>query len=343
MIEHAAGDLLQADVEALVNSVNTVGVMGKGVALQFRQAYPGNYEAYLAACKHNAVRPGHIHVYKTGLLTNPKYILNFPTKRHWKGKSRMADIEAGLADLAATIRGLGIRSIAIPPLGCGNGGLRWSEVLPRIEETMAALHNVHVLVYAPEGAPAAEKMRVATKTPRITPTRAALLGLLRTYARPGYGVTMLEVQKLAYFLQVAGEPMRLSFVRGTYGPYAETLHHMLQRIEGHFIRGYGDRSRDVSIALVAEAEDLVDDLLARHTRTRERLDRVAGLIEGFETPYGLELLATVHQVACEDRRAQKDYDAATEAVYAWSERKRAKFSRNHVRVAWMRLNERAWL
>src|SRR5690349_8544281 len=125
MIEHKAGDLLRADVEALVNTVNTVGIMGKGVALQFRQAYPDNYAAYRKACTHGEVQIGKMFVFATGYLTNPRLIINFPTKRDWRSKSRLEDIEAGLIDLVAVVRSERITSIAIPPLGCGNGGLQW--------------------------------------------------------------------------------------------------------------------------------------------------------------------------------------------------------------------------
>ena len=130
MVELVTGNLLQADVEALVNTVNTVGAMGKGIALQFKQAYPANFEAYRKAVARGDVQPGRMFVFETGLLTNPRIIVNFPTKRHWRGGSRIEDIDAGLQDLAHVIVTRGIRSIAIPPLGCGNGGLDWGEVRP---------------------------------------------------------------------------------------------------------------------------------------------------------------------------------------------------------------------
>jgi O-acetyl-ADP-ribose deacetylase (regulator of RNase III) len=254
----------------------------------------------------------------------------------------MEDIESGLDALVRVVSDLGITSIAIPPLGCGNGGLDWRDVRPRIERAFSALSDVRVLVFAPEGAPSADEMRVATKKPRVTATRAALLGLLEAYAMPGYRVGMLEIQKLAYFLQQAGEPLKLTFVRGQFGPYAETLHHVLQRLEGHYIRGYGDRSRDVSITLLDGAEAAANTTLAEHDDTRQRLQRVSELIAGFETPYGLELLATVHKIAEENPAARKDPVAATLGVQEWSDRKRERFSPNHVRVAWNRLRSLGW-
>jgi O-acetyl-ADP-ribose deacetylase (regulator of RNase III) len=229
MIERVTGNLLEADVEALVNTVNTVGIMGKGLALQFRQASPENYQAYRKACERKEVQPGQMFVFDTGQLTNPRYIINFPTKRHWRQKTRIQDIEDGLAALVEVVREKDIRSLAVPPLGCGNGGLDWDEVRPLIEQALSTLPDVQVLLYAPAGAPEAEQMHVATKRPNMTPGRAALLGVLDTYALPGYRLTMLEIQKLAYFLQVAGEPLRLEFTKGSYGPYTEVLHHVLQR------------------------------------------------------------------------------------------------------------------
>jgi len=343
MIKLVTGNLLKADAEAIVNTVNTVGIMGKGVALQFKQAYPDNYDAYRKACDHHEVQLGKMFIFSTDKLVNPKYIINFPTKRHWKGKSRMEDIEAGLIALIEVVKKLGIHSIAIPPLGCGSGGLHWDEVKPRIEAAFKELPNVSVLLFRPQGAPQAEDMRVATKRPAMTPGRAALLGLVERYIMPGYRLTLLEIQKLAYFLQAAGEPLRLNFIKGKYGPYAETLHHVLQRLEGHFIRGYGDRSRYASVRLLPGATDEANSFLKNHEDTMQRLDRVARLIEGFETPYGMELLSSVHWLARETPEVKKDSSAAIKGVKSWSEHKKQTFHPEHIEVAWTRLREEGWM
>src|SRR6266700_2120693 len=242
MIHYKTGNLLEASADALVNTVNSVGVMGKGIALQFKQAFPENYEGYRQACERGEVEPGRMFVFATGNLMGPRFIINFPTKRHWKGKSKIQDVESGLDALVHVIQANRIKSIAVPPLGCGNGGLNWKSVRKLIERKLSPLENVEILVYEPTGAPANREMKVATKEPNMTRGRAALLGIFSKYLIPGYELTMLEIQKLAYFLQEAGEPLRLRFVKDKYGPYAETLHHVLQRIEGHFIHGYGDRS-----------------------------------------------------------------------------------------------------
>ena len=149
MIELRRADLLKADVEALVNAVNCVGVMGRGIALQFRRAFPKNFEIYKHACEHAELQPGHMLVTNTGLRRNPRYIINFPTKRHWRDKSLMIDVESGLQALVAEVSRLAIRSIAVPPLGCGLGGLDWCDVRPRIEKAFSTLPEVHVWLFEP--------------------------------------------------------------------------------------------------------------------------------------------------------------------------------------------------
>jgi O-acetyl-ADP-ribose deacetylase (regulator of RNase III) len=345
MIEHKTGNLLDAQAEALVNTVNTVGVMGKGIALQFRQAFPENYEAYRKACDQKEVQPGRMFVFDTRKL-HPRYIVNFPTKRHWKGKAKIEDVQSGLVALIDTVKRLDIKSIAVPPLGCGNGGLRWEQVQPLIEAAFAEVPDVRVLLYGPDGAPEAEKMRTATKRPNMTAGRAALMAVLENYALPGYRLSMLEVQKLAYFLQVAGQQLKLNFIKERYGPYAETVHHVLQRIDGHFIKGYGDRSQGAAagtISLLPEAKSEAAAFLMSDAETLERLEHVTRLIEGFEYPYGLELLATVHWVTQEDEAAKQDAGAAVERVHEWSERKRTTFSPEHITLAWNRLRDGGWL
>lgn len=242
MIEYKSGDILSEDAEALVNTVNCVGVMGRGIALQFKKAFPENFKAYASACKREEVQPGRMFVFETGQLTNPRYIINFPTKRHWRGKSRMEDIEAGLKALVDTVHRYNIRSIAIPPLGSGLGGLDWSDVRSHIETALQPLTDVRVIVYEPAGAPATEKMVHNRNVPSMTAGRAALVELMSRYLGGLLDpfVTLLEVHKLMYFMQEAGEPLRLTYRKAPYGPYAENLRHVLHAIEGHFVSGYAD-------------------------------------------------------------------------------------------------------
>ena len=167
MIEFQSGDLLKADVEALVNTVNTVGVMGKGIALQFKQAFPANFAAYEKAAKHKEIVPGKVFVFETGSFDNPRYIINFPTKRHWRSKAHLQDIEAGLQDLIRVIGERKIRSIAVPLFGCGFGGLDWNDVRPLIVSALESVPQVLAWVYQPDGAPPADKMKIGTSIVHI--------------------------------------------------------------------------------------------------------------------------------------------------------------------------------
>lgn len=344
MIEHAKGDLLTADVEALVNTVNCVGYMGKGIALQFKQAFPDNFKAYEKACRAHEVQPGRLFIFETGSMVNPRYIINFPTKRHWRGKSRVEDIESGLKALMDDVKRLGIRSIAVPPLGSGLGGLDWNVVRPMIRQTFAALPDVRVLLYAPQGASAAKDMPVRTARPKMTPARALFIKLMDQYSALHYRHTLLEIQKLAYFLQEVGEPLRLRFEKGLYGPYAHNLNKVLETLEGHYIRGFGDSQKpDTEIELLPNAVDEADAFLQEHAESLRRLDRVSDLIAGFETPYGMELLSSVHWVGVHDEPTARDEKLAAQAVQNWNERKRGMFRPQHVQVAWERLKHQCWL
>jgi O-acetyl-ADP-ribose deacetylase (regulator of RNase III) len=344
MIQPTTGDILTADAEALVNTVNCVGIMGRGVALQFRKAFPENFKAYEAVCKRHELQPGKMHVFETGSLTNPRYIINFPTKRHWKGKSRLADIESGLKALVTEIRRLGIRSIAIPPLGCGQGGLDWAEVRPRIEQALAAVPDVRVLLFGPSGAPASVASTTSQPVPKITAARAALVVLMQRYLAGLMDpfVSLLEVHKLLYFMQEGGESsLKLRYVKAPYGPYAENLRHLLMSVEGHLTSGYTDGIDDPEkpLDLVPGAVGDADQFLAGHPNTLRRFERVADLVKGFETPFGLELLSTVHWAAT--REGAVTQDKAIAATFDWNERKR-RFSPQQIALAWNVLRDKGW-
>ncbi len=344
MIEITHGNILRTDAEALVNTVNCVGFMGKGIALQFKKAHPDNYEDYKKACDAGEVQPGRMFVYETGSMINPRFIINFPTKRHWKGKSRLDDIKAGLTALIEEVRKRDIRSIAVPPLGCGLGGLQWSVVRPLIEKAFADLPEVRVLLFEPHGAPDARTMPVGTKYPKMTIARTLFIKLMHQYNQFAYRLTLLEIQKLAYFLQEAGEPLKLRYNAGIYGPYAPNLNKVLEALEGHYTRGYGDTQRpDVEIELLPNAVEEADKFLSEHQDKSVLLDRVADLIEGFETPYGLELLSSVHWVAQRNSESARTPDEAVRKIHDWNERKQKMFRDDHIRVAWTRLQEKGWL
>ena len=343
MIRYTSGDILTAGTEALVNTVNSVGVMGRGIALQFKQAFPTNYKAYAAACEQGLVQPGRMFVYQTGELT-PRFIINFPTKRHWRGKSRIEDIESGLVALVEEIRNRQILSVAIPPLGSGLGGLDWKQVRPLIEGAMSALPQVEVVVFEPAELPSDRKTNRSTDIPRMTAGRAALVGLMDRYlgALMDPSISLLEVHKLMYFLQAAGEPLRLAFVKAPYGPYAQNLRHVLRAIDGHLIDGYaGDGDApDKQLALVPGATNDAESFLKANSATRDRFSRVVRLVEGFETAFGLELLATVHWVVTHEGAAEQG--DIERAMQNWSVRK-AQFTPSQIQLAVDRLGSLGWL
>lgn len=345
MIEYKTGDILDADVEAIVNTVNCVGVMGRGIALQFKNAWPNNFKAYEAACQRGEVQPGRMFVFPTGQAINPLYVINFPTKRHWKGKSRMEDIDLGLDSLVETIREYQIKSIAIPPLGCGLGGLNWDLVRSRIENVLQNLKETRVVIFEPAGSSSVKTMKHVGDVPEMTPGRAALLGLMDNYLHGLLDpfVTLLEVHKLAYFMQEAGEPLRLKIIKHHYGPYAENLRHVLNTMEGHYISGYADGGDqpDKQLQLMPTAVKKAEIVIQRHPETQARFQRVVDLVEGFESPFGLELLSTVHWVVKQEAVSQMD--DIVERVHDWNERKIRMFVPRQINVAVKVLSERGWM
>ena len=349
MLRTGTGNLLESDVVALVNTVNCVGVMGKGIALQFKQAFPENFKKYKEACDAGEVQLGRMLVFKTESPTNPAYIVNFPTKKHWKEKSQLSHIQTGLLALVEELRIRDIKSIAIPPLGCGNGGLLWQDVEPLIQAAFSTLPSVEVMVFSPDGAPAPKDIIVRTEKPNMTLGRALLISLIKSYREQDYELTKLEIQKLAYFAQMAGQPLKLNFVRDKFGPYAENLNHALQAMEGHFIQGCGDRnkirgrSKNAEISLLLGAYEEAEKFLAADVDSLKRINKVSELIQGFETPYAMELLATVHVVASGDARAAEEAKVAIAEVHRWSDYKKNTFSPEHILIAWEHLRAQGWL
>ena len=343
MIEYKTGDLLNEDTEAIVNTVNCVGVMGRGIALQFKQAFPENFKAYAAACKRQEVKPGRMFVFNLNRLTNPRYIINFPTKRHWRGKSRLEDIETGLQDLLRVMKEKDIHSIALPPLGAGLGELNWKEAKTRIESALDSLKNIRVIVFEPKSRPGKERGLCNRKVPKMTPGRAALVELMDRYLKGLLDpfITLLELHKLMYFMQEAGEPLRLKYTKGFYGPYAENLRHVLIDIEGHMIFGYADGgdAPEKPLQIVPGAVKEASEVLDAYPETRGRFLRVIDLVEGFESPFGLELLATVHWVMKYESLETEDVIKHT---YAWNEHKR-RFTSRQIKLAVDVLTCKGWV
>ncbi len=334
MIEYKTGNLFETEADAIVNTVNCVGVMGKGIALQFKERFPENYKAYEKACKLEQIEPGKMFVFKESPIVAPFYIINFPTKRHWRGKSRIQDIQAGLKDLVRIIRDLNIKSIALPPLGCGLGGLNWNEVKPLIEIELQSLTEVKIEVFEPKGAPANAYAKIAVTSPKMTPAIACFIVLMQNYidALLDPFITLLELHKLMYFMQTFGEPLKLRYKKAHYGPYAENLRHVLNNIEDHYITGNKEdgENPDKPIKLLPGAAKEASDILSNQFKTLQRIQNVENLVDGFESSFGLELLATVHFVA--NNEHVTSIQGVIKKVYQWNEHKR-QFSERQIELA----------
>jgi O-acetyl-ADP-ribose deacetylase (regulator of RNase III) len=347
MITRVEGDLLAAEVDALVNTVNCVGVMGKGIALQFKRQYPSVYTAYEQACKRGEVRIGQMFVVPTEQLTGPRFVINFPTKKHWRAPSKLEYIEQGLVSLKEAIRRHGITSIAIPPLGSGSGGLDWAVVEPTIVRALENIDDVDIRIYAPT---TAQHAVAGTNKVRMTWGRAILINLLESYVarraavepwEDQHGASHLEIQKLMYFANELEPRLRLNFQPGRYGPYSERVRHLIQEMEGTYLQGHGDGTAPVmSLEPIAPTDRAREELAnylatARENSGRTVVDDVISQIEGFEGPYGLELLASTHWVV----RHENAIDDAPEKVRRWTRRKGRIFTDAHVKVAVRHLQE----
>lgn len=343
------GDILQANTEALVNTVNTKGVMGKGIALQFKRAFPDVFKAYKNACDTGIIQIGKVHICERPASELHHYIINFPTKDDWKNPSKIEYIKKGLESLTEVVKQYNIRSIAIPALGCGQGGLKWNNVLPLIKSAFENLPEVTVIVYPPQEAPIARKMQNTTQRPRMTISRAMVLNLLKQYCILGYELTLLEIQKLLYFLQEAGEPLKLNFVKYHYGPYADNVRHVLSRFEGHFTIGFGEGKNNPRTPIEILPQALNESeffLIEHHAQLGEyhsRLERVKKLIIGFESPLGMELLATVHWLIKHEAIASNNKDEIVKKIQSWNQHKKNTMKPEHIYIAMERLKRDHWI
>jgi O-acetyl-ADP-ribose deacetylase (regulator of RNase III) len=348
MIHRTRGNLLEADVEALVNTVNTVGVMGKGIALRFKEAFPANFKRYAEACARGEVQVGRMFITEGPGLHGPRWIINFPTKEHWRNKTRLEWIREGLDDLRRAIVEKGIRSIAVPPLGCGQGGLDWREVRPVIEGALQELEGVEIHLYEPTS----RYQNVAKRSgvEELTASRALVADLVRRYWVLGIECSVLEVQKLAWFLERTIErmklenPLDLRFAADRYGPYADRLRHLLDALDGSYLH-CTRRLADARPTDVIWFEPAKKDRLALYLRTdpqasryQEALRATDRLIDGFQSPHGMELLATVDwllaRTDCEPTIA-----GVRDGLRSWpggrrsAERKQAMFDDRQIQLA----------
>ncbi len=333
------GDMFSEPVEALVNTVNCVGVMGKGVALEFKNRWPANFKAYKKLCDAKELRPGQMFVFDTKELfvsDGPRYLVNFPTKAHWRAKSKISYVEDGLDALAEAIQEYGIKSIAIPPLGCGNGGLDWAEVKPLLQSKLVGLEDVTVVVFAPKDA--ADEPEHAHASLPMTYPRATLLKCLNDLERFFDGsFDRISLQKIGYFLQALGVDFKLEFARNLHGPYSETLKKAYISFEHHgLIQGFtkGDRQTHVTNSGCAVAEEFFSTADDNGDKV---IDKLSKLIQGYESPYGLELLSSVHWLA--HNEGYSPVEEVIKALKEWNEGKRNSFDESAIRFAYERLKE----
>lgn len=352
MITFTQGNLLEARAEALVNTVNTAGVMGKGIALMFKERFAENFRLYAAACKAKEVRTGKMFVTEVHELGGPRWIVNFPTKQHWRGNSRIEWITEGLQDLRSFLIENKVKSIAIPPLGAGNGGLDWAQVRPRIEEALSGL-DTEILVFEPTQ----KYQNVAKRTgvEKLTPPRALIAELVRRYWVLGMECSLLEIQKLAWFLERSIEragltPLNLRFVPHRYGPYADRLRHLLEQLDGSYLH-CDKRLGDAGPLDVIWFDDGRKAFVQTYLQSQAKeyapaLEATAALVDGFESPFGMELLATVDWLLAKEGVAPT-VSAVREGLRHWhggsgaAERKDRLFDDRALGIALERLSLQA--
>ncbi|WP_316846532.1 macro domain-containing protein [Pedobacter psychrodurus] len=340
-MKYIKGNLLDASTQALVNTVNTVGVMGKGIALQFKERFPLNFKIYLEECKKGSVVPGKLLVVNDGTLEGERTIINFPTKTEWYKKSQYSYIEEGLKDLSRIILEREIKSIAIPPLGCGNGGLKWEKVKPMIEEYMGRLEGVDIIVYEPnDQVKQILKQQDQNKDVKLTPAKAILLYAMFYYDSLGENTSLFIANKLAYFLQRLGEGnfKRLKFQALHYGPYSVQVEHMVQAMNGKFIRGLEQNELkafepfELQYTRLAEVSDFVKRELT--SDQQNIIKQLVKLLDGFQSALSIEILASLDFVKKENPGISKEEAAVS---VKWSERKKKLFKDKYIDIAWEHL------
>ncbi|MEQ8421822.1 MAG: macro domain-containing protein [Arenibacter algicola] len=336
------GNLLNAETQAIVNTVNTVGIMGKGIALQFKERFPQNFRAYRDACKNGLVKTGKMFVFTESDLQGDKIIINFPTKEEWYRKSQYNWIEEGLKDLVVVIKSMDIKSISLPPLGCGNGGLKWDKVKALMSQYLGNLSDVEVFIYEPN-AKIKEVLQKenSKKEVKLTPARAMLLYALFKYEKYGEYSTVFTANKLAYFLQESGENLKLKFEPYTYGPYAQAVEKVLYALNGKYLKGLEQMNAkpfeplQLNYNRYKEVEDYIDDNLSE--KQKDRLLGLFNAIEGFESTLSLEILSSVHYITANNPKIQKEEIVAK--IKGWNKRKSELITEQYVSIAFDHLHD----
>ena len=327
MIHYKIGNLLESEAEALVNTVNTVGVMGKGIALQFKNIFPNNFKLYNNACKNKEFKVGQLLITEEeSLLVGKKIIINFPTKTHWRLPSEYQYIEVGLVELVKVITEKNIKSIAIPPLGSGNGGLDWNRVKQILEKHLAEV-NCDIYIYEPN---AVVQEILKKERVKLTPARAMLLSVLYELVRNGEFVSEFSSEKIAYFLQRFGakEAFKLDFQPNFYGPYSGKVKHVLYYLNGSYIMGFSSKDKKPfeELGLMLDAKNEVIAYLEKPENSdyKKIVDTTKEFLTGFYSPFGLELLSTIDFIITE--KNVKTQEAITKELENWSDRKKTLFT-----------------
>lgn len=347
MIKYVEGDLLSADVQALVNTVNTVGVMGKGIAFQFKKKFPNNLNTYIVACKNGTLVTGKMLVVKERTISGKeKIIINFPTKKDWKHKSKYEYVEEGLKDLIKVIEENDIKSIAIPPLGCGNGGLEWSKVKQLMEKYLSTLSDVEILIFEPNDAiKEVLKKQESNNNVELTPARALLLYAMFYYESLGENSSLFVANKLAYLFQRLGESSfkSLKFQAKHYGPYSAQVAYLIHALNGKYLKGMEQMGLtafepiELQYDKISEVSSYVKKNL--NSVQKEKLKNLLSIIDGFQSTLSLEILTSVDYIRKENPNISKEN--TIKSIQNWSDRKKYLFKEKHISIAYDHLEEYA--
>lgn len=347
------GDLLKSNMHALINTVNTVGVMGKGVALAFKKRYPDMYRNYVRRCDRHEVRLGEPYVYRA----DDHLIVNFPTKGHWRSVSRLSDIVSGLDYLERHYKEWHIRSLAVPPLGCGNGQLEWRVVGPILLRYLRRL-DIPVELYAPHGSSLLSETQLdllgQTDTTheieqqwQIEPWLVAIAETVRRLEllRYHWPVGRVMLQKIVYFATVAGLPTGLEFERAGYGPFAADLKAAVGRLQNNGILTEQPRGRMIEMRSGPALDDARASYREQLDKWSDLIDRLVDLAARFDTG-GAEIAATVHYAA-EDLRSRLGRTPTVSEVITyveeWKRRRNPPLKRDDILRAVVNLGTRGWL
>jgi O-acetyl-ADP-ribose deacetylase (regulator of RNase III) len=325
MIQYITGNILDSEAQALVNTVNTMGVMGKGIALQFKKTYPNNFRAYEMACKNGEIKVGEMFVtVDSSAASGEKLVINFPTKTNWKKPSEYKYIEDGLDHLVEVIKKYQIKSIALPPLGAGNGGLNWERVKKLIEQKLQHM-ALDIYVYEPTRQ-IQEHLR--KERVKLTDARALLLYVLYDLVKNGEYVSEFSSEKVCYFLQRFGgkKYFKLEFEPKFYGPYSGKVRFVLNAINGSYLMGYSDMNKKPfePLTLVADAYEVVKTHVEDNPELLQIALRTINFLQGFYSDFALELLSSIDYISVLD--GTRDKQIILEKLGNWNSRKRTMLS-----------------